>query len=228
MRKQRNNNLIELKKVTKVYGKGRLAIKALKNINLDLKRGDFLGVVGPSGSGKTTLLNMVGALDRPTSGEVIIDGIRTEKVKEAKLYKIRREKIGFIFQIFYLIPTLNAMQNVLLPTFPMRKTKIDYKKRAKKLLKMVGLESKEHRKPSQLSGGEQQRVAIARSLILDPPLILADEPTGNLDTKTGIGIVKLMKKLNRKEGKTFVIVTHDERITKFCNRIVKLEDGKII
>ena len=220
--------LIQLKKVTKRFGKGKLLVKALNNISLELRRGDFLGVIGPSGSGKTTLLNVVGALDRPTSGEVIIDGLSTSKIKESKLYKLRREKIGFIFQTYYLMPTLNVFNNVLVPTFPLRGDKISYEKRAKKLLNIFGLKNKEHRKPSQLSGGEQQRVAIARSLILDPDLILADEPTGNLDTKTGVGIVKLMKNLNKKEGKTFIVVTHDQRITNFCNRVIKLEDGKIV
>lgn len=225
---QRTNYLVQARNVTKIYGKGRLAFRAINKINLSLKKGDFLGVIGPSGSGKTTLLNIVGALDKPNSGEIIIDGIDTSKMKESQLYKIRRNKIGFIFQAFYLIPTLNALQNILLPVLPLRKNKKKYEKKAKKILKMVGLLGKEHRKPSQLSGGEQQRVAIARALILDPVLILADEPTGNLDTKTGMRIVKLMRDLNKKEGKTFIVVTHDQRITKFCNMVIKLEDGKIV
>jgi len=217
--------LVKAKSLTKVYGKGELAFKALENINLEVKKGDFISVVGPSGSGKTTLLNMLGALDKSSSGEVIIDGIETSKVKESSLYKIRREKIGFIFQAYYLIPTLNALQNILIPTFPIRK---NYFTRAKELLLKVGLRGKENRRPSQLSGGEQQRVAIARSLILDPILILADEPTGNLDTKTGAEIIKLMRNLNQKENKTFLIVTHDQRITQFCQRVIHLQDGKIL
>lgn len=220
--------LVKVKDLTKVYGKGELEFRALDKVNLEIKRGDFVAVVGPSGSGKTTLLNMVGALDKPTFGEIVIDGIEISKVKEPKLYKIRREKVGFIFQTYYLIPTLNTIQNILVPTFPLSSKKGDYFSQAKELLTKVGLEGKEHRKPSQLSGGEQQRVAIARALILDPILILADEPTGNLDSKTGMGIIELMKGLNQKEGKTFLIVTHDQRITRFCQRVIHLEDGKIL
>lgn len=228
MRKEENQILVRLKGVSKVYGKGHIAVKALNNINLEIKREDFLAIIGPSGSGKTTLLNIIGAIDKPTKGEVILDGVNLAKIKESKLYKVRREKIGFIFQTFYLIPSLSAIENVLLPTIPLGQRRKKFIQKAKKILKTVGLSGKEKRKPNQLSGGEQQRVAIARALILDPLLILADEPTGNLDKKTGMGIVKLMKELNEKEKKTFVIVTHDERITKFCNKIIKIEDGRLI
>ena len=219
--------LVKTKKLTKIYGKGSLAVKALDNINLKIEEGDFMAVMGPSGSGKTTLLNMLGALDKPTSGEVIIDNIKTSRVKESRLYEIRRKKVGFIFQTYYLIPTLNILQNILIPTFPIS-LREDYLYRAKKLLIEVGLQDKEYRKPSQLSGGEQQRVAIARALVLNPVLILADEPTGNLDTKTGMEIVQLMRDLNQKEGKTFLIVTHDQGITKFCKRVIHLHDGKML
>ncbi len=222
-----NEIIVELKKVSKFYGKGKLTVKAVSNINLKIKKGDFLSIVGPSGSGKTTILNLMGVLDKATSGEVFIDGINTSKIKESKLYKIRREKVGFIFQTYYLIPTLNVLQNVLVPTFPINKNKKKYFFKARKLLKEVGLSGKEKRKPFELSGGEQQRVAIARSLILDPPLILADEPTGNLDSKTGIAIINLMRSLNKKQGKTFVIVTHNLKIAEFCDKIIELEDGKI-
>ena len=224
---EEKNILLEAKNLTKIYGKGDLAVKALDNINLEIEEGDFMVVMGPSGCGKTTLLNMFGALDKPTEGEVSIGRVEISKIKESKLYKIRREKIGFIFQTYYLIPTLNALQNILIPVLPDGK-KEELIKRAKSLMKEVGLEGKEHRKPSQLSGGEQQRVAIARALILDPSLILADEPTGNLDTKTGMGIIELMRGLNQREGKTFLIVTHDQRITKFCQRVINLEDGRIV
>lgn len=220
--------LIETKNLTKIYGKSDLAVKALDNINIKIKRGEFIEVMGPSGSGKTTLLNMLGALDKPTSGEVIIDGIEISKIRESKLYEIRREKIGFIFQSFYLIPTLSALQNVLIPVFPLNEDKKKFEEKARELLARVGLKGKEHRRPAELSGGEQQRVAIARSLILDPVLILADEPTGNLDTKTGTEIIEIMKELNKSDGKTFVVVTHDPRLTKFCQRVIRLEDGKII
>lgn len=218
--------LVKTINLTKVFGKGDLAVRALFNINLEIKKGDFIAIAGSSGSGKTTLLNMIGALDRPTSGKVIIDGALLSKVKESELYKIRREKIGFIFQNYYLIPTLNTIQNVLIPTFPL-KSKKDYLSRAKELLLKVGLKNKEHRRPSQLSSGEQQRVAIARSLILDPILVLADEPIGNLDSKTGMEIVNLMQKLNREEEKTFLIVTHNFEIAKLCQKTIHLEDGEI-
>jgi len=224
----KKNILVKVKNLTKIYGRGELAFKALEGINLEISTGDFAAVVGPSGSGKTTLLNMIGALDKPTLGEIIIDGIETSKVKESKLYNVRREKVGFIFQTYYLIPTLTTLQNILVPTFPFASRKENYLSRTRELLDKVGLQGKEHRKPSQLSGGEQQRVAIARALILNPLLILADEPTGNLDTKTGMGIIELMRNLNQKEGKTFLIVTHDQRITKFCQKVIHLEDGKIL
>lgn len=219
--------LVHAQNLTKVYGKGNLAFKALNNINLKIKRGNFISVVGPSGSGKTTLLNMLGALDKPTSGEVTLDNIEISKVEESKLYRIRREKVGFVFQSYYLIPTLNALQNILIPTYPVQNKEKNYVLRAKELLDKVGLRNKEHRKPAQLSGGEQQRVAIARSLILDPILILADEPTGNLDTKTGAEIIKLLRGLNQAEKKTLLVVTHDQRITQFCDRVITLQDGQI-
>lgn len=228
MREKNKKILVKLKGVSKTYGRGHIAVRALKNINLEIKKGDFLAIVGPSGSGKTTLLNVIGALDKPTKGEIIFDNVKISKIKESKLYKIRREKIGFIFQTFYLIPSLNTIENVLLPTIPLKKKRKYFVQGAKKILKSVGLSGKEKRKPSELSGGEQQRVAIARALILNPILILADEPTGNLDKKTGMAIVKLMKELNEREKITFVIVTHDERITQFCNRIIKIEDGRLI
>ena len=234
---KKGRTLVSTRNLTKVYGKGDLVVKALDNINLEIKEGDFTAIIGPSGSGKTTLLNMLGALDKPSSGEVIIDGIEISKIRESKLYKIRREKVGFIFQTYYLIPTLNILKNILLPILPLSRSslssnnqrkKINFTKKAKELLGKVGLQGKENRKPGQISGGEQQRVAIARALILDPILILADEPTGNIDTKTGMEIIELMRGLNQKEGKTFLIVTHDQRITKFCKKIIQLEDGMII
>ena len=220
--------IIETFDIVKTYGKGDLAYTALNGINIKIKEGDFIGVMGPSGSGKTTLLNVLGALDKPTSGKIRINDIEISKIKESKLFEIRRNKIGFVFQTYYLIPTLTALQNVLIPTMPLKNNKKEYVKKAKLLLSKVGLEGKEKRKPDHLSGGERQRVAIARSLILDPVIILADEPTGNLDTKTGMGIIDLMKKLNESDEKTFLIVTHDQRLAKFCQRMIKLEDGKII
>lgn len=218
--------IIKTKNLTKIYGKGHAQVRALDGMHLSVERGEFLVVMGPSGSGKTTLLNMLGALDKPTSGEVFIDEVQISKVPERKLFKIRREKVGFIFQTYYLVPTLNALENILVPTLPLGKDQ--FKEKAKELLEAVGLGKRAHHRPSQLSGGEQQRTAIARALILDPPIILADEPTGNLDSKTGQEIVNLMRQLDKERGKTFVTVTHDPAITKVADRTVKILDGKII
>lgn len=225
--------IIKTKNLTKIYGKGHTEVRALDGINLSVEKGEFLVVMGPSGSGKTTLLNMLGALDKPTSGEVFIDGVQISEVPERNLYKVRREKVGFIFQTYYLVPTLNALENVLVPTLPIRTRRVRkvrsarFKERAKELLEQVGLSKRAHHKPSQLSGGEQQRVAIARALILDPPIILADEPTGNLDSKTGQEIVNLMRRLDKEHGKTFVTVTHDPAIAKVADRTINILDGKI-
>lgn len=219
-------SIIVTQKLTKIYGRGATRVAALKGANIRVRKGELIAVLGPSGSGKTTLLNMIGALDRPTRGRVFIDGVETSKVPERRLYKIRREKLGFIFQTYYLVPTLNALQNVLMPVLPMRENK-RYKKRAERLLELVGLKDRMHHKPGELSGGEQQRVAIARALILNPGVILADEPTGNLDTKTGAEIIDLMQRLNKERGKTFIIVTHDSRIAENAERVFYLMDGRL-
>jgi len=219
-------SIVVTQKLTKIYGRGATRVAALKGVNLRVRRGEFIAVLGPSGSGKTTLLNMLGALDRPTEGRVIIDRVVTSMVPERRLYKIRREKLGFIFQTYYLVPTMNALQNVLMPVLPIRRNK-RYEKRAERLLDMVGLKGRIHHKPGELSGGEQQRVAIARALILNPSIILADEPTGNLDSKTGAEITELMKRLNRERDKTFIIVTHDRRIAENAERALYLADGRL-
>ena len=219
-------SIVVTQKLTKIYGRGATRVTALKGVNLRVRRGEFIAVLGPSGSGKTTLLNMLGALDRPTEGRVIIDRVVTSMVPERRLYKIRREKLGFIFQTYYLVPTMNALQNVLMPVLPIRRNK-RYEKRAERLLDMVGLKGRIHHKPGELSGGEQQRVAIARALILNPSIILADEPTGNLDSKTGAEITELMKRLNRERDKTFIIVTHDRRIAENAERALYLADGRL-
>jgi len=219
-------NIVVTQKLTKIYGKGATRVAALKEVDLKVRKGEFIAVQGPSGSGKTTLLNMLGALDRPTRGRVFIDGIETSGIPERRLYQIRREKVGFIFQTYYLVPTLNALQNVLTPVLPLKGSK-RYEKRAVRLLELVGLKDRMHHKPGELSGGEQQRVAIARALILNPGVILADEPTGNLDTKTGAEIIELMHRLNEKREKTFIIVTHDHRIAESAERVLYLMDGKL-
>lgn len=220
-------SIVVTKKLTKIYGNGATRVTALKNVDLDIKEGEFVAVQGPSGSGKTTFLNMIGALDKPTKGTVIIDGVETSSVAEHSLYKIRRDKLGFIFQTYYLIPTLTAMQNVLVPVMPIDGSK-KYHERATHLLDLVGLKERMHHKPNQLSGGEQQRVAIARALIMNPALILADEPTGNLDARNGANIMDLMQRLNREHGKTLIVVTHDRRIAdNRADRVVYLFDGQL-
>ena len=219
-------NIVVASKVTKVYGRGRTKVVALKAVDLKVKEGEFIAILGPSGSGKTTLLNMIGALDRPTKGRVVIDGVETSTMAENKLYKVRREKLGFIFQTYYLVPTLDALRNVLSPVLPIRGNKSYYMK-AVRLLKLVGLKDRLHHKPGELSGGEQQRVAIARSLIMNPSVILADEPTGNLDTKTSAEIIDIMLRLNKKNKKTFIVVTHDHRLAEKAERVLYLCDGRL-
>lgn len=220
------SSIVFTENLTKVYGKGPTRVVALRKVNLNAKKGDFIAILGPSGSGKTTFLNMIGALDRPTSGRVIIDGIEASRVPERLLYQIRREKLGFIFQTYYLVPTLNALQNVLTPVLPVREAK-RYRRRAEQLLRVVGLGERMHHKPGELSGGEQQRVAIARALILNPKVILADEPTGNLDTKTGMDILNLLQRLNEKGRKTLIVVTHDRRLADRAGRVLYLVDGRL-
>jgi len=225
MKKNSTDYIVRVSNLEKVYEDGGLRYEALKNISFDIKAGEFVSIMGPSGSGKTTLLNQIGALDKPTSGDVWIDGLNISDYKEADLYEVRRQKIGFIFQSFYLVPTLSILENVLLPTLPL-KNSADYIDRAKELLEQVGLSDRMSHRPNQLSGGQMQRVAIARALIMDPALVLADEPTGSLDSKTGAEIFHLLQELNKK-GHTFLIVTHDHRISMATKRIIYLIDGKI-
>ena len=220
--------LIKLENVSKVYRMGETKVQALKNINLKIEKGENVVIIGPSGCGKSTLLHLMGCLDRPTKGKVLIDGRDVSKLSDNELAKIRREKIGFIFQFFYLIPTLTALENVMLPmTFAgvPSKEKI---RRAKELLKLVGLERRMYHKRSELSGGEIQRVAIARALANNPEIILADEPTGNLDSKSGKEVIKYLVRLNKEKNVTLVVVTHDLSIVKFFERKIYLKDGQII
>ena len=214
-----------MEKVTKIYGMGETQVAALDGVSLEVVPGEVVSVVGHSGSGKTTLLNMMGALDRPTSGRIFLEGEEISRIPEHQLYRVRREKIGFIFQSFHLIPTLNALENVLAPTIPLGERR--FEERARELLKSVGLERRMVHRPSQLSGGEMQRVAIARALIHEPKLILADEPTGNLDSKTGEEIINLLLRLNKEKGVTLVIVTHEPEIAKKADRTVSIRDGRI-
>ncbi|MEM5829720.1 MAG: ABC transporter ATP-binding protein [Candidatus Aenigmatarchaeota archaeon] len=219
--------MIELRQVSKVYKMDEVEVIALKEINLKIMEKEFVAIIGPSGSGKSTLLHLMGLLDKPTTGKIFLDGIDVSKLNDKQLAKLRGEKIGFVFQFFNLYPTLTALENVKLPMTIAKKDKKESEKRAIELLKKVGLEKRANHLPSQLSGGERQRVAIARALANNPSLILADEPTGNLDSKTGEEIMKIFDKL-QEEGKTVVVVTHEINIAKYAERLIYLKDGRII
>ena len=219
------NSLIRINNVWKVYGSEEAKVEALRGLNLDIKQGEFVVVIGPSGSGKSTAMNMIGALDIPSQGKILFDEEDVSRFSENELAEIRGKKIGFVFQSFNLIPTLTALENVTLPLLFQNVNKEMAVERAEKLLTDVGLGRRMTHRPSQLSGGEQQRVAIARALVNNPPIILADEPTGNLDSKTSMEIMNLLKGLNRK-GKTIILITHDRNLTKFADRIVQMMDGR--
>lgn len=216
--------IIKAKKIVKRYKQGTKIINAVDGIDLEVEKGDFLTIIGPSGSGKSTLLQLIGGLDRPTSGEIEINGVNITKISEARLTNLRRDKMGFIFQSFNLIPTLTASQNV--EAVIAKRTKGDRKK-VIAALKQVGLEERANHLPSLLSGGEQQRVAIARALINEPDIILADEPTGNLDSKTGEGIISILGNLNKQNQKTVILVSHSGYAKKYATKIIEIKDGKI-
>lgn len=220
--------VLETQKLDKVYKLGGRSVRALSDVNLQVKRGDFISIMGPSGSGKTTLLNMLGCLDKPTSGKVLLDGVDITNVSERKLFGIRRHKIGFVFQTFNLLPYLNAIENVELPMEGVKKSGDKKRQRARELLETVGLSEREEHRPQRLSAGEQQRVAIARALANDPTIILADEPTGNLDTKTKYEIIRLLSTLNIDQGTTIIMVTHDSHIATRTGRMLSLSDGKLL
>lgn len=220
--------IVQTRDLSKTYVMGQTQVKALAGVKLEIQRGEFVAVVGRSGSGKSTLLNMLGCLDRPTGGTVIIDGEDVTRVPKSRLPAIRREKIGFVFQQFNLIPTLTALENVMLP---LKYAGVPYgqrKERAKKALEMVELRERLDHRPSELSGGEQQRVTIARALVSNPALILADEPTGELDSQLAVVIIDMMRDLGRTYGQTFVIVTHDLLVANETERVIRLQDGRII
>ena len=220
-------NIIELQKLSKIYGHGENEVKALINIELTIKREEFVAIMGPSGSGKTTLLNILGLLDRPSHGEYILDNKEINaRTSLNTLAQLRRDKIGFVFQNYNLLPRTTALDNVMLPAIYSGLK--DRKKIAMKLLKEVGLEKRIKHEPSQMSGGEKQRVAIARSLINNPQILLADEPTGNLDTQTGNEIMKIFQKLNKEMGLTIVMVTHEDEIAEYASRIIRMRDGRQI
>jgi len=219
--------MIRTENLTKVYRMGEVEVQALRDVNLEIQDGEFIAIIGPSGSGKSTLLNMIGCLDTPTSGAVFIDDINTGKLSENELAEIRREKIGFIFQQFNLIHTLNAVENIALPMFFAGMGREARLKKAEELLVKVGLGDRIYHKPSEMSGGEQQRVAIARALSNDPEIIIGDEPTGNVDTESGNAIMGILEGLNR-EGKTIIVVTHDAEIAARAGRTKRMRDGKVL
>lgn len=216
---------IEVKNLSKVYGSEEAEIKALDNINLNIEQGEFVAIVGPSGSGKSTLLHLLGGVDNPTSGEVIIKGESIYKLKEKELSILRRRKLGFVFQFFNLIPVLTAEENIEMPVL-LDNNKID-KNYMNELLKLLGLEERRKHYPSELSGGQQQRVSIGRALANKPSIILADEPTGNLDSKNSKEVLELLKYCSKKYNQTLILITHDINIAKSADRVITIEDGKI-
>jgi putative ABC transport system ATP-binding protein len=220
--------VVKAEGLEKTYYMGKVAVPALRGVNLAFRRGEFVVVMGSSGSGKTTLLNLIGALDKPTKGKVYINGEDLTTLDEGKLTKIRRKKIGFVFQFYNLIPVLTAFENVELPMLISGKNKEDRRRRAFQLLEMMGLSDRGEHRPDELSGGEQQRVAIARSLANEPSIILADEPTGDLDTKTGQEVILALHDATKKENVTVVVVTHDPVVTERADRILEMRDGKIV
>jgi len=218
--------IIKLENVWKTYTTGEVKVNALQGVNLSIKKGDFIAIQGPSGSGKSTMLNMIGSLDFPTKGKVLLKNKNIARLGDSKLAQIRGEQIGFIFQQFNLLEALTAKENVMLPMVFQDIAKQEMSKRSETILTKMGLGEKLENKPTQLSGGQQQRVAISRALANNPEVILADEPTGNLDSKTGSNVIHLLKQLN-KEGKTIVMITHDDKIAKQAKKIIKIKDGKI-
>jgi|SRR5208283_554102 len=225
---QSGKPVLQLENLSKTYTLGKRDVLALSNLNLTVNAGEFVAIMGPSGSGKTTLLNVIGCIDKPTKGKVLLDGINASELPENQLYKIRRDKMGFVFQTFNLLPYLNARENVELPMEGRGKSKKEQTQKAKALLAMVGLSGREEHRPQRLSAGEQQRVAIARALANNPAIILADEPTGNLDTQNKQGIIKLLANLNVTQGTTIIMVTHDGEAAHHTERMLLLRDGKIV
>jgi putative ABC transport system ATP-binding protein len=218
-----NEDIIRVNNLIKYYEDGK--VQALRGLSFTVKKGELIAIMGPSGSGKSTLLHLLGGLDIPTDGEIYVNGKEIREIGSLDYY--RSSTVGFIFQAFYLIPSLTAIENVQVPMFELNLKARERRKRSEELLELVGLKDRRNHYPSQLSGGERQRVAIARSLANDPRILLADEPTGNLDSKTAVSIINLIKKINREKELTVIIVTHDEKIAKECQRTIRLLDGLI-
>jgi putative ABC transport system ATP-binding protein len=219
---------VKVENVEKTYRLGEIPVSALKDISLNLEKGEFVAVMGPSGSGKTTLLNLIGALDKPTKGKIYVDGKDLTTLKEKDLTRLRRSTIGYIFQFYNLIPVLSAFENVELPMLIAGVPKQEREPRALQLLESVGLADRANHRPDELSGGEQQRVAIVRALANKPSIVLADEPTGDLDTKTGTEVMYALRDLSKREGATVIVVTHDPIVADLANKIFEMRDGKIV
>jgi len=221
------NNIVEVKNVKKIYQQGKVEVLALNDVTLSIEKGEFVALAGPSGSGKTTMLNLIGGLDLPDSGSICVDGERFEKMSQSELAGLRLHKVGFVFQAYNLVPVLSALENVefvmLLQGIPGK----ERRERAQDILDDVGLAGKYDRRPAELSGGQQQRVAVARAIVSDPSIVLADEPTANLDSKTGEGLLELMKKMNQDKKVTFIFSTHDRMVMDYARRLVSIRDGRL-
>jgi len=220
--------VLEIKNVSKIYNESEIQVNAINGVTLDFQEAEFAAIVGPSGSGKTTLLNLIGGLDDPTSGEIIIDGTDLSKLKSSKLIDFRMRNIGFVFQAYNLIPVLTAKENVEFIMSLQKWSRIERDKRTFELLKAVGLSDRANSRPTKMSGGQQQRIAVARALASRPKFVLADEPTANLDSKSAATLLEIMEKLNHEEKITFIFSTHDARVVKMAHRVITLEDGRVI
>ena len=220
--------LIDVRDLNKIYTLGEVEVHALQDVSLEIERGSFVAVMGPSGSGKSTFVNLLGCLDRPTSGQYLLDGTPVESLDRDQLAEIRNRKVGFIFQTFNLLPRVSALENVQLPLLYSEEDVPDGEQRTQQALAAVGLAGREHSLPSQLSGGQQQRVAIARALVNNPEILLADEPTGQLDSRTGVEIMKIFQELNRTRRITIILITHSDEIAAYAERIVRFLDGRVV
>ncbi len=220
-------NIVECREVVKTYRQGQITVPALSGVSLAVAKGGFVALCGPSGSGKTTMLNIIGGLDKPDSGRVLVDGQPLESLSQAKLAQMRLHKVGFVFQAYNLIPVLSAEENVEFVMLLQGVPAPERRRRARAVLDEVGLQGKYHRRPSELSGGQQQRVAVARAVVSNPSIVLADEPTANLDSKTGTSLLDMMRRMNRSRGVTFIFSTHDEKVMDYARRLVHIRDGRV-